>query len=232
MVLLDRFWLDWRSQDPLALIQTVLPLPISVLADRLKIVFAGKDFNRLRSYKVLMVSRARVRAALDYLRRHSPFYRDIAVDEKALETLPDGDGAVPPELLARVVELEEEDAANVQAEGTGYVREAVDNDEEDNCGDEAGEAAEHMALHAVGVVLPDGVTSARELHGAAIAGYQRKVAASERKRVGPGLDADEAAEEAGSVATDDAEFQVQQISRAHCCAVVDMLWFAVGGSRG
>ena len=72
------------SQDPLALIQTVLPLPISVLADRLKIVFAGKDFDRLRSYKVLMVSRARVRAALEYLCRHSPFYRDIAVDEKAL----------------------------------------------------------------------------------------------------------------------------------------------------
>ena len=113
-----------------------------------------------------------------------------------MQTLPDGDGAVPPELLARVVELKEEDAANVQAEGTGYVREAVDNDEDANCGDEAGEAAAgHMALHAVGVVLPDGVTSARELHGAAIAGYQRKVAASERKRgVGPALDADEGAD--------------------------------------
>jgi hypothetical protein len=109
-------------QDPVKLRDTILPLPLSVIADRLRLVFVGMQFDRSKAVALLAVSRARVLAALNFLKRVHPGYEDVDISDERMNALPDGEDIVP-DALWNLVAKTGESGPGVDSEGKGYVPE-------------------------------------------------------------------------------------------------------------
>ena len=94
-------------QDAAQLVHA-LPRSAASVAEMLSVFFPPEDANSLRHIPEFIVRQARVRAALLWLQKHNPFYAPVALDEEALETLPQE--AVPAALLQAARPLPPEDA--------------------------------------------------------------------------------------------------------------------------
>lgn len=175
-------------QDPVKLLDTYLPLPLSCLPDILRVVFVGKNFDRSKAVSVLAISRQRVRTALQWLVKHHPLYNAISINEDILSTYPDDDTQICDEVWA-LISKTGESGNNVDTEGKGYVPDVLDNndgsgsddndednvdfgvdainfphnkrDAEPSASDNGGERMD--AIHAAGVFGVDGITSARQI---------------------------------------------------------------------
>jgi len=222
-------------QDPLILLDTVLPLPISCLPDRLRIVFVGKEVDYSQGLNILSIRRSRVRAALQFLKTNCPAYADITIDETRLSTLPE-DGDTICEAVKNLVVVTGEEGDHIDTQGKSYVPDPLLNDDDnfgvdglntkidecdDNCNEVDSEITDEYgnvdgdvpAFVSTGVFGVDGVTSAQDVNSAAIPMFVNKLSkASAANNLDDIVD---------SIPTDENEFKVTN-------AVASVLFVAVG----
>jgi len=204
------------------LYDTVLPLPLSCLADRLRVVFVGKEIDYNQGLSILSIRRSRVRAALQFLKVNCPVYRDVTIDDARLAELPEDGDSVCDAVRNLVVATGDEDDA-VDSEGKSYVSDPLKNDDDnfgvdglndklknDDENEDAAAAADSEAmdefdgdvpaLTSTGVFGVDGVTSAQDVNQTAIPAFRHKIAGKEGPDDGDLED---------SIPTDDNEFEVR-----------------------
>jgi len=118
-------------QNPVSLTK-VLPLPIYRLCEQLKVVFVGQGTPSERQLKrVLQVRKSKVSAALKWLIKHNILYKNIEVDENALNLLSKGE---IPDALRVTTTFVDIDSRNVE-NYTGYSRDPLDDNEDEDSGD-------------------------------------------------------------------------------------------------
>lgn len=107
----------------------ILPHPMYQLCERLKVVFVGQGNPTEKQLKnVLEVRKSRVAAALRWLLKHNTLFKDVQIDEDALNALPEGE---VPDALRVTTTLVDVDSREVE-HYTGYIRDPLDaeNDED------------------------------------------------------------------------------------------------------
>ena len=83
----------------LSSVATSLPLALDDLCETLKVIFVGSQPpKRLQLRRVLTVRKKKVMEALNWLKKYNPLYRDITIDLKNVEKLPDDD--VPESIVS------------------------------------------------------------------------------------------------------------------------------------
>ena len=75
----------------------VLPRPLAEASDLLTVLFPAADLLDVERTRSFVVRQSKVRAALQWLQAHNPFYADIEIAEEVLQTFPEGE--VPTEFL-------------------------------------------------------------------------------------------------------------------------------------
>jgi hypothetical protein len=96
----------------------LMPVPAKVVAATIGVTIVGpRNFPERSMPSFLRVRRARVKAALLWLKANNPYYLNITISEERLQMLPvDG---IPHEILA--VTMYSDDASSLNAEHDGYV---------------------------------------------------------------------------------------------------------------
>lgn len=102
----------------LSSVATSLPLALDDLCETLKVIFVGSQPpKRLQLRRVLTVRKKKVMEALNWLKKYNPLYRDITIDLKNVEKLPDDD--VPESIVSTMEQIIVEE--EVLSERASYV---------------------------------------------------------------------------------------------------------------
>jgi len=157
-------------QNPSSLMN-VLPLPMYRLCEYLKVVFTGQGkLTECQLKKVFQVRKSKVVAALRWLVKHNVLFRDIVIDEEALNALPEGDIPQALRVTTTVVDIDPRRVEHY----TGYVQDPVDRDEDENdSGDDENDGKDCLE--------DDVVNGTRELRSSGILNID-SVPVSERER--------------------------------------------------